>query len=132
MPDVNSYADILRDWDGLQEAVRRTPELQPFLEAEGKSLAESAAQVQSLLARQEELKALRQEVTQQLRAAVVAGRETAIRVRAVAKGKVGPKNERLVHFRVPPIRKRPRRAVEKPSDGEAPGTVPGVSGSPST
>lgn len=131
MPDINSYADVLRDWEALQEAVQRTPELLPILEAEGKSLAESAVQVQNLLARQEELKALRQEVTQQLRAAVVAGREMAIRVRAVAKGKVGPKNERLVHFRVPPIRRRPRRAAAKPSDGEAPGTVPGVSGPPS-
>jgi DNA repair protein RadC len=131
MPEINSYADILRDWEGLQEALRRNPELLPILEAEGKSLAETAVQVQDLLARQEELRALRQEATQQLRAAVVAGRELAVRVRAVAKGKVGPKNERLVHFRVVPTRKRSRRRVEKPSDGEAPGTVPGASGSPS-
>lgn len=133
MGSINSYADILADWDGLLEAIQRSPELQPSVETEHQLLVQSIAEVQGLKARQAELNALRQEVTQQLNAAVAKGKETAIRVRSVARGKIGPKNERLVHFRVAVLRKRPRKLKPevKPPDGETPGVEPGTSASPS-
>jgi hypothetical protein len=133
MSSINSFADIMRDWEGLLDALQRNPDLQPSVEPERQLLTQSAAEVQGLKARQEELTALRQEVTQQLDAAVTRGKETAIRVRSVVRGKIGPKSERLVHFNVAPLRKRPRKAktVEKPPNGKAPGTDPDSPASPS-
>lgn len=120
MSSINSFADVVRDWEGLLEAVQRNPELQIPLEAERQILVQSLEEIQAIKARQDELGALRQEVTQQLKAAVTRGKEAAIRVRSVVRGKIGPKNERLVHFKVAPIRKRPRKPVVKPPDGETP------------
>ena len=133
MSSINSQADIMLDWEGLLEAIQRNPDLQPSVETERQALAQSLTELQGLKARQKELTALRQEATQQLDAAVAKGKETAIRVRSVVRGKMGPKNERLVHFNVAPIRKRPRKATQevKPPDEETPGADPGPSASPS-
>ncbi len=134
MAKSNSYAGVIDDWLGLLEAVERNPEVQPSLDTERQSLASVLKEVQDLKARQEELKALRQEITQKLSETVGRGKEVAIRVRSVVRGKVGPKSERLVHFKVAPLRKRPRKPevvfVTKPADGE--GATPGVSASPSS
>ena len=123
MPSPSSQADIVVDATGLVEAVQRNPELQPSIEAEHQELEKSLAEVQGLKARQQELTALRQETTQLLFKALGRTKEAAIRVRAVVKGKIGPRSERLVHFKVAPIRKRPRKPVEKPPEGE-PGSPP--------
>jgi hypothetical protein len=122
---INSQADVMADWEELLQAVQSDPEVQPSVTAESQSLAQSLAEFQSLKARQKELRGLRQEVTQQIKATIVAGKETAIRVRSVVKGKIGPKNERLVRFNIAPLRKRPRKAkaaamaVKKEPAGEA-------------
>jgi hypothetical protein len=128
MPSSNAYSDVVTDWQGLLDAAERNPEVQPSIEAERQSLAQVLAEVQSLKARQKEVTAQRQEVTQQLKAAVVRGKEVAIRVRSVVRGKIGPRSERLVHFGVPPLRRRPRKT--KPTDGEAPGTDPDAESKP--
>lgn len=131
MASINSHADVVTDWEGLLEAGERNPEVQPSIETERQSLRLSLTEVQGLKARQQELKALGQEVTQQLGAAVSRGKEVAIRLRSVVRGKIGPKSERLVHFRVAPLRRRPRKpASVKTPDGEAPGTGPVASASP--
>jgi hypothetical protein len=130
MSSINSYADIFRDLEGLLDAVERSPdEVQASIEPERQSLALSLTNLQSIKARQEELTALRQEATQQLKVAVTQGKELAIRVRSVVRGKIGPRNERLVHFKVAPIRKRPRKptVIVEPTplqeDAAAPSTV---------
>ncbi|HEY9419781.1 MAG TPA: hypothetical protein VIW92_00055 [Thermoanaerobaculia bacterium] len=128
MSSINSYADIVRDWAGLLEATQRNPDVQPSVEGERQSLRERLTELQGLKARQEELTALRQEVTQQITEVVKQGKETAIRLRSVARGKIGPKSERLVHFGVAPLRRRTRKAaVAKSPDGESPGVEPGAS-----
>jgi hypothetical protein len=126
MSSINSYADIFRDWEGLNEAALRNPEVQQSIEPERLSLLESLAEIQSLKGRQDELTALRQEVTQNLKAAIVKGKEVAIRVRSVVRGKIGPRSERLVHFKVAPIRKRTRKPVAavKPAAVEPPAAEP--------
>jgi hypothetical protein len=98
------------------------------METERQALAQTLAEIQSLRARQAELKALKQGVTQQLKAAIAKAKEQRTQVQSLAKGKLGPKNEFLVHFKVPPQRRRPRKAKEeeKPS-GETPGTTAGGS-----
>lgn len=132
MPSVTSQADIIYDWRGLLEARGRSPELQQGIEPETGALEQSLTEVVSLKGRQEELIGLKQEVSQQLREAIERGKEAAIRFRAVVKARIGPRNERLVQFNMAPIRKRPRKPAVKPPDGEAPGTEPGASASPST
>lgn len=131
MPQINSFPDVTDDWVGVLDAAEKNPDLQPLIETERQALTQVLAEVQGLKGRQVELVALRQEVTQQLRAALVRGKELVIRIRSVVRGKVGPRNERLVHWRVAPLRRRPRKPAVKP-DGEAPGTSPGTSTSPST
>jgi len=89
--------------------------------------------VQGLKARQNEMTALRQEATQKLNTAVAKGRDTATTIRSVLRGKVGPKSERLVHFKIAPLRKRPRKPAQtaiKPAGG-ASGETPGSPATPS-
>lgn len=127
MASINSYADIIRDWVGLLEAAERNADVQPSIEAERQSLTQALSEAQSLKARQDELTAQRQGITQQLYAELSRGKEAAMRMRAVAKGKLGPRNELLVHFNIAPLRRRIRKVVVKPPGGEDPGTDPGVS-----
>lgn len=132
MPVINSFADLLRDWSGLLEAVQRYPELHPLMEAERQTLVESYQQLQVLKARQDEHKAVRQEITQQLKQVIETGKVAAMQVRSLARGKIGPKNERLVHFQVAPLRKRSRAG--KDGGSTEPPAEPAVSptGKPST
>lgn len=116
MPSLNAYADIIRDWEMLLDASERSPEVQKGIEDERQALTLLLAEVRGLKARQDELTALRQQVTQKLKDAVARGKEAAIQLRAVAKAKFGPRNERLVHFKVAPLRRR----IRKNGDGEKP------------
>jgi hypothetical protein len=120
MPSLNSHADILRDWEALLEAVVRSPEVQAGVETERLGLEQWLGTAKTLKARQDELSALRQGVTQELNTAVARGKEAAIQLRAIVKAKFGPRSERLVHFKVAPLRRRPRRlskeaAVRQPA-----------------
>lgn len=126
MASINSQADVMNDWRGLLEAADRSPEVLQILEGEVQALAQSLTEVETLKAQQEALKAQRQEVTQQLNRAVARGKEVAVQIRSVVRGKIGPWNERLVHFKVMPIRARTRkRILPKPDDGGT-GTVTGA------
>jgi hypothetical protein len=128
---VTSQADVIRDGEGLLDAADRSPEKEQ-IEAEYQNLESSLLNLRTLKARQEELSALRQETTQLLMAGMVRLKESAMRFRAAVRAKLGPRNERLVHFKVAPLRKRTRKPilVVKPQDGEASGTLPGASASP--
>lgn len=130
MPTVTSQADIALDWRGLIEAILRNPELLKLVDVEVQTLTQTLGEVETLKARQDELKGLRQETTQQLSQAVARGKLTAIQIRSVVRGKVGPRNERLVHFNVAPIRSRKRVVPVKPPDGETSATGSGASVSP--
>jgi hypothetical protein len=119
----NSQADIIRDWEGLIDAVLRSPEVLPSVEAERQLLGDILDNVHDLKARQEELNALRQETTQMLLDTIERGKEVAIQIRSVVRGKVGAYNERLVQYKMTPIRRRPRKKpVEKPADPVPPQT----------
>jgi len=114
MASINSYADIVQDWVSLLAALKESAELETTLSTERLGLEQALADVQSLKVRQQSQAAGRQELTQQLKDAVVRGKALAITIRAVAKGKIGYRNERLVHFNVAPVRHRVRKPVVKP------------------
>ena len=124
MPNPKSQAAIIGDIWGLIEAAERSPDIRASIETELQALSQSYTKIRTLKARQEELSALRQEVTQQLQAALAEGKENAVIFRSLVRGKLGPRNERLVHYKVAPLRKRPRkRKVVEVLQGEAAETV---------
>ena len=133
MPSARKQDTIIREAEGLLDATERSPDIQQEVEKERKVLSDSLVEVKTLKGRQQELTAQRQEVTQQLTAAIARLRDAALVFRSVVKGKIGPRSERLVHFKVAPLRKRSRKRIvpEKPPDGEVAGTKPGASASPS-
>jgi hypothetical protein len=127
MASKNSFASLLTDFQELLTAVEKHPEVQPSMEAQRQGMVQALADVQTVKARQAELIALKQAATQQLKAAVAKAKESAIQVRSMVKGQIGPKDEVLVHFNVAPLRKRtrkPKEEVKKPN-GENPGTGQG-------
>lgn len=126
MPQTNAYPDVTEDWVGVLDAAEKSPDLQPMIETDRQALTQVLAEVRGLKGRQLELTALRQEVTKQLRETVGRGKELAIQIRSMVRGRIGPRSELLTLWKVAPLRKRGRRV--KP-DGEAP--VRG-SASPST
>lgn len=106
MGRLNSLADVLEDWEELLEAVRRSPDLLPDVEEDVEILAGLLTRARQHKARQNEMTALRQEVTQKLNAELAQGKVTAIGMRAVVRGKIGPRSELLVQFGIAPLRKR--------------------------
>src|SRR5262245_20580531 len=132
MPSRNAYSELILDFQELIRSVDTAPELLPSIEAERQVLVQVVADVERLRTRQAELTALKQRATQELREAIERGKEARIQVRSVLRGKVGPKNERLVQFKVAPLRKRKRKPEddEKPN-GKKPGTDEGNRPSPS-
>jgi uncharacterized protein YoxC len=117
MSTAKSQNDVIRENEGLLEAADRSPELQQDLQKESQSVQESLGVVKTLKARQEELTAQRQEVTQQLTAAMGRLKEAGMQFRALVRAKLGLRNERLVHFKVAPLRKRTRG---KPAETNSP------------
>ena len=128
MPQINSYPDVTDDWLGLLDASNKSPDIQPLIETDRQALTQVLSEVQVLRGRQTELTALRSDVTKQLREAVARGKELAIKIRSMVRGKIGPRSELLGLWRVAPLRKRTRKVSVKP-DGEAPASA---SASPST
>ncbi|HKH45109.1 MAG TPA: hypothetical protein VKM72_10640 [Thermoanaerobaculia bacterium] len=126
MGSINSHADVVTDLRELGEAVDRSPEVKDEVEKERQAVGASLTEIETLKSRQIELKALAQETTQQLKFAVVRGKEAAQQLRAIMKAKFGLKSERLVQFKVAPIRPRSRKPLleKKPVDGAVAGSQP--------
>ena len=122
MPMIQSFADVLRDWELLIAAANDNAEALAPAESQKAALEAALAEARSLKGRQESMGANRQQATQELRALVARGHEEARRLRGMVKGLLGTKNERLVQFRVAPLRKRSsakaKVPVEKPAEPE--------------
>jgi hypothetical protein len=122
----SSQADMSQHWTGLLDATEKNPELRQLVEVDSQTLKQFLVDMQSLKAQQADLGAQRQEVTQKLKALLAQGNEVAMRIRAMARAKLGLRSERLVHFNVAPLRRRgARKRVVKP-DVETPEVGPGV------
>lgn len=105
-----SFSDIIRDWELLLEATNDNESVQAGAQPQREALAAALAQVRAQKARQDSCTARRQEATQELREMITQGREMARRLRGVTKSILGTKSERLVQFRVSPIRPRSNRS----------------------
>ena len=107
--------DTVMDLEQLVTAITKNPNLVPSTERLRGPLETALANIRTLLATQKTLIADKQKVTQDLRAAVQEGRNLAINVRAIAKGEVGSRSEKLVEVGVAPL--RPRTRKRKPPQG---------------
>lgn len=109
MPIAGSYADTVGDWESLLASSQNNVDRLPDISRHTTALEQLLVQTRAMKAVQDSHTAARQEATQQLRKLIAQGRELAIRLRSVVKGEIGPMSERLVEFKMKPIRKRPRR-----------------------
>jgi hypothetical protein len=109
MSQPTSFADQTRDWQGLLQAFLDNATTLAAADPQRQMLELSLAKVLEIKARQDSHAAVRQQTTQELEEAMREGREHARRLRGMAKGILGTKNERLVQFKVAPIRSRPRK-----------------------
>lgn len=112
MPVINSYADVLRDWESLLNACRQNAELLTGVDPVAESLERHLGRLKEVKNEQEQLEGTRKAATQRLRAAREEGSETARQLRSLVRSRLGTKNERLVQFRVAPIRRKTRRKAE--------------------
>ena len=113
MPNISSFADLFRDWDQLLLAYVDSTDLLAPAEPQRAALERTLTSLRDLKARQESHTAVRQQMTQEVANLVQQGREEARRLRGMVKGLMGTTNERLVQFKVAPIRSRSRK-VQKP------------------
>jgi hypothetical protein len=118
MSNINSYADVVLDWEGLLTAVLENAQFLPNIEPQRAAMEKHLALTKAVKARREAHTAGRQEATQELRLLVAQGRDLAIRLRNAIKAEIGSKTERLVHFGMIPIRKRTRKV--KPAEVKPP------------
>lgn len=131
MPSVGSYPGTVDDWEGLLTSARNNADKLPDISRHTTALELVLGQTRAMKAVQDSHTAARQEATQELKKLLARGRELAIRLRAVVKGEIGPTSERLVQFKVKPIRKRaPRKTAEKPPEVTTP-AAPSAGSQPS-
>lgn len=108
MPNINSFADLVLDQEKLLRAFQDNAGTLSPAEPQRTTVADNLKQLQELKGRQDSFAAQRQQATQELVALMKQAREDARRLRAIVKGLLGTRNERLVQFKVAPVRSRPR------------------------
>ena len=124
MPEINAYADVFRDWDGLLGACDRNLDLLPGVDTLKLELESFRDTLRGLKVEQEHLTAHRMSTTQQLLQVLDGGREAARKVRFFVLTRLGSRNELLNQFGIPPnrIRKVSRKSKEpKPTPTPTPG-----------
>lgn len=109
MPTAKTEPNIIVDAESLLSAVEVNKDLLPNIDEHKAPVVEGLARIKSLRTQQQTLIADKQRVTQELKAAFRETRDLTIQLRAVIRAKVGVRSEKLVEFKVPPLRKRPRR-----------------------
>lgn len=123
---TGSFGNEMRDMEGALAAFADNAELLGGAEPQRAALAVIVAEIKVLKDRQDSHTAARQEVTQQLREAMTRGREAARRLRSAVRAILGTKNERLVQFKVAPLRKRSRKAASKLPEETPPAETKGA------
>jgi len=109
MPKV-SFADITVEWEALIRAVDESPDLTAS-GAHRDALAAKLERIRELKAMQMAARATKQVCTQQLRHELGEAKMLAVQLRSSIRSFIDPRNERLVRYKMAPIRKGPRRAA---------------------
>jgi hypothetical protein len=120
MSSINRFGDVMIDWDSLLAAYKQHASILGDGEADRAFLEQARNQAFQLKSLQESLQARRQGTTQELNEVLRQGKEAAIRLRSLARHRIGPRNEGLSLFRVAPIRRRGRRRAAAAEPEQAP------------
>ena len=110
---ATSFADIVHDWELLLQAANDNESVKTGARVQREALEEILAALRASKATQDSCAAQRQQATQQVNQRIDEGREMARRLRGAVKAILGTRNERLVQFRVAPIRGRRRRVTSR-------------------
>jgi len=109
MPIINTQSDTIMDAEELLAAVAANADLLPNLEEHRAPLDLVLGRIKSLRVLQKTLTADKQKATQELKAAYREARDLTIQLRGAVRAKIGVRSEKLVEFKVPPLRPRPRK-----------------------
>src|SRR5262245_32088551 len=114
MPIINTQSDTIVDAEELLAAVAVNLSQRPDIEEHRAPLELVLGRIKSLRTVQKTLAADRQKVTQELKGAYREARDLTIQLRGAIRAKIGVRSEKLVEFKVPPLRPRPRRKPAGP------------------
>jgi len=119
MPNNSSLADTLLDADQTLAAVVANADQLPSAGKHREPLEKAVTELKDLSMLQQRLIADKQKVTQDLKAATRRVKDLMLHLRAAVRSDIGPRSEKLVEFKVAPLRPRTRKAkaveVQKPA-----------------
>jgi hypothetical protein len=98
--------ETLGTWEGLVEACQANPKLRALFQREIQLLGQATKEARAALIRRDRLVSESQETTRKCLDVLARGGEMAIRIRSAVKGILGPRDERLIHFGIKPLKKR--------------------------
>lgn len=122
----NSHASVVTDFEELLTNVANAKDL-PDLTVYRAPLEQLLVEIKARGALRKVRIGVKQQETQEFQELMSRSKEAASRLRSALKAHLGPKNERLLEFGIPPVRKRSRPVVveEGPKpEGPAPATQP--------
>ena len=114
MPNNSSFADLVLDQEKLLRAFEDNAVILAPAEPQRDAVASNLSLLYAVKGTQDSFAAQRQQTTQELGALMHQTREDARRLRALVKGLLGTRNERLVQFQVAPNRSRVRSKPAPP------------------
>ena len=107
---ATNFPNTVLDLEQWRESILKNLPLMPAAEKFVAPLDQTLARIRALNAHRTTLIADKQKATQDLKAAVAEAQSLAIDVRAIIRGEVGARSEKLVEFGVAPLRRRRRKA----------------------
>jgi hypothetical protein len=116
MPGKTSFADTVVDLEQLITSMSSNTTLVPGAEKFRAPLEELLAKLKTLSSAQKTLRADKQQRSRDLKDTLREGRRLASDVRAVIRGEVGIRSEKLVEFGIAPLRPRVRRTKTGPEE----------------
>lgn len=115
-----NFAKTVLDLEQLRESIVKNLPLMPGAEKFLAPLDTALSKIRTLSVLRTTLTADKQKATQDLNAVMAEAQNLAIDVRAIIRGEVGSRSEKLVEFGVTPLRRRSRKArpAEEPDFGK--------------
>jgi hypothetical protein len=128
-----TYGETLSGWQDLVAPLTANAGELPHLETHRAQLVELLKQAQDLIAQQAALTAGKQEISKRLEAVIDTGRKLATYLRVGVRQHYGNRAEKLVEFKLQPLRSRRRRPANGgPTPPETPAPEPAPAPTPAT
>ena len=105
-----NFANTVVDLEQLRDSIAKHLDLMPGAEKFLAPLDTALVKIRSISNLRATLTADKQKATQDLKAAIAEAQSLAIDARAVIRGEVGARSEKLVEFGVAPLRRHSRKA----------------------